>query len=135
MSQQDVDGLRRGFEAFARGDVGPVLRQLDPDVEWHPAIAPVLGVEAIRGRDAVEKFLTSDLVDEGFDDFRAEPLEYEDLGDAVLVTTRYTGRGESTGLAIDQTFASLYRFREGRMVSMRDYATRAEALEAANVNS
>jgi ketosteroid isomerase-like protein len=134
MSQENVEILRQGFEDFARGDVDAVLDRFDPDVDWHPAIAPILGVETIRGREAVRKFLTRDLFEEGFDDFRAEPLAYEDLGDAVLVTVRYTGRGKSTGLKIDQTFASLYRFRDGQTVSMRDYSTRTEALEAAGVS-
>jgi ketosteroid isomerase-like protein len=60
-------------------------------------------------------------------------IAYEDLGDAVLVTVRYVGRGESSDLEIDQTFVSLYRLRDGKTVSMRDYPTRAEALEAAGL--
>jgi ketosteroid isomerase-like protein len=132
MSQEDVELLRQGFENFARGDLDALLERLDPDVDWRPAIAPILGVETVRGRDAVREFFTRELY-EGFDEFRAEPVAYEDLGDAVLVTVRYIGRGESTGLEIDQTFASLYRIRDGRTVSMRDYSTRAEALEAAGL--
>jgi uncharacterized protein len=132
MSQENVEILREGFEQFARGDVESVLERLHPDVDWRPAIAPILGVETVRGREAVREFFTRDLF-EGFDEFRAEPLAYEDLGDAVLVTVRYVGRGASTGLEIDQTFASLYRLREGKTVSMRDYSTRAEALEAAGL--
>jgi ketosteroid isomerase-like protein len=134
MSQENVEILRKGFADFARGDVDAVLELFDPDIDWRPALAPILGVEMIRGREAMRKFLIRDLFGEGFDEFRAEPLSYEDLGgDAVLVTVRYTGRGESTGLVIDQTFASLYRFRDGKTVSMRDYSTRAEALEAAGL--
>jgi ketosteroid isomerase-like protein len=132
MSQENVESLRRGFDDFAQGDVDAVLNRLDPDVDWHPAIVPILGVDTIRGREGVRKFLTRDLF-EGFDEFRLEPLAYEDLGDAVLVTARYTGRGESTGVEIDQTFASLYTFRDGVIVSMRDYSTRDQALEAAGV--
>jgi uncharacterized protein len=132
MSQENVELLRQGFEDFARGDMDAVLERLDPDIEWRPAIAPILGVETVRGREAVRQFFTRDLY-EGFDEFHAEPVAYEDLGDAVLVTTRYIGRGESTGLEIDQTFASLYRFRDGKAVSMRDYSTRTEALEAAGL--
>jgi ketosteroid isomerase-like protein len=133
MSQEDVESLRQGFENFARGDVDAVLERLDPDVDWRPAIAPILGVEAVRGREAVREFFTRELF-EGFDEFRAEPIAYEDLGDAVLVTVRYVGRGESSGLEIDQTFASLYRLRGGKTVTMRDYSTREEALEAAGLS-
>ena len=133
MSRDDVETLRQGYEAFARGDVEAVLERLDRDVDWRPAIAPILGVETVRGRDAVRDFLTRDLFD-GFDEFRAEPLAYEDLGDAVLVTVRYVGRGESSGLEIDQTFTTLYRLRDGKTVSMRDYSTRSEAVEAAGLS-
>jgi hypothetical protein len=132
MSQENVEILRQGFEDFASGNVDAVLNRLDPDVDWRPAIAPILGVKTVRGREAVREFFTRELF-EGFDEFRAEPVAYEDLGDAVLVTVRYIGRGESTGLEIDQTFASLYRLRNGKTVSMRDYSTRAQALEAAGL--
>jgi ketosteroid isomerase-like protein len=133
MSQENVQILRRGFEAFARGDVDYVLEQMDPEVDLHPAVAPILGVETVRGREAVRRFFTRDLF-EGFDQFRAEPLSFEDLGgDFVLVMVRYTGRGESSGIEMDQRFASLYELRDGKTVTMRDYRTRSEALEAAGL--
>jgi ketosteroid isomerase-like protein len=47
---------------------------------------------------------------------------------------RYTGRGESTGLELDQTFASVYTMRDGMTVTMHDYGTRAEALEAVGLS-
>ena len=84
--------------------------------------------------EAMKDFLTHDMFEEGFDQFRAEPLEFEDLGDAVLVTARYVGRGEGSGIEIDQNVATLYRLRDGKAVSMRDYTTRAEALEAAGLS-
>ena len=131
MSQENVETLREGFEAFARGDIDGVLERLDSDVDWSPAIGPILGVETVRGREALRRFLTRDLF-EGFDRFRAEPLSIEDLGgEYVLVMVRYTGRGQSSGIEMDMTSASLYRMRDGKVVTMRDYSTRAEALEAA----
>jgi uncharacterized protein len=132
MSRENVEQLRRGYEAFARGDVEAVLELLHPDVDWQPAIAPILGVDTVRGRDAVRRFFTQDLF-EGFDEFRAEPLSFEDFGDIVLVTVRYTGRGESSGIEMDQTFATIYKLRDGKTVKMHDYSTRAEALEAAGL--
>jgi uncharacterized protein len=129
MSQENVENVRRGYEAFARGDLDAVLERLDSDVDWHPAIAPILGVETVRGKEAVRRFFTRDLF-EGFDKFRAEPLSLEDLGDFVLVMVRYIGRGESSGIEMDQEFATLYELRGGKTVTMRDYPTRADALEA-----
>ena len=83
----------------------------------------------------MRRFLTRDLFEEGFDEFRAEPLSYEDLGDDhVLVMTRYDVRGESSGVEMDQRFATLYGLREGKVVTMRDYPTRADALEAVGLS-
>ena len=127
-----MEVLRRGYEAFGRGDVDAVLELLVPDVEWSPAIGAILGVETLRGREALRQFLLRDLF-EGFDQFRAEPLSFEDLGDFVLVMVRYTGRGESSGIEMDQRLAALYEIRNRQVVTMRDYPTREEALEAAGL--
>jgi ketosteroid isomerase-like protein len=133
MSEENVERVRRGYEAFARADLDAVLELLAPDVDWRPAIAPILGVETVRGREAVRRFFTHDLF-EGFDQFRAKPLSFEGLGDFVLVMVRYIGRGESSGIEMDQKFATLYELRDGKTVTMRDYSTREEALEAAGLS-
>ena len=129
MSRENVEVVRRGYEAFIRGDVEGVLELMDADVDWRPGVAPILGVDTLRGRDAVRQFFIRDL-SEGLDEFRAEPLSFEDFGETVLVMVRYSGRGESSGLAIDQTFAAVFTVRDGKVVSMEDHWTRAEALEA-----
>jgi ketosteroid isomerase-like protein len=100
-----------------------VLELLDPNVDWYPAIAPILGVKTLRGREAVRRFFARDL-SEGFDEFRAEPLSFEDLGDFVLVMVRYTGRGESRGIELNQRLATLYELRNGKTVTMCDYSSR-----------
>jgi ketosteroid isomerase-like protein len=81
---------------------------------------------------AILASLVQDLQD-GFEDFRAEPLSFEDHGDTVLVLTRYSGRGTASGVQIEQTFHAIYVFRNGPIVKMRDYATNREALEAAGL--
>ena len=135
MSQENVESLRQGFAEFARGDLDALLERFDPDINWHAALAPILGVDSSRGREAMRSFLTRDLFEEGFDEFRAEPLAYEDLSDDhVLVMTRYVVRGESSGIETDHTYATLYELREGKAVTMRDYLTRADAIEAAGLS-
>ena len=134
MSKGNVETIREGYEGFARGDVDAVLDRLAADVDWNPAIGPMLSMETLRGTEALRRFLTHDLF-EGFDQFRAEPLSFEDLGDDhVLVMVRYVGRGESSGIEMDQKQAALYELREGKVVTMRDYPTRADALEAAGLS-
>jgi ketosteroid isomerase-like protein len=132
MSQENVEIVRRGYEAFARGDIEGVLEIMDPDVEWAAAIAPLLGVEPVRGKDELRRFLTRDLP-EGFDGFEARALSIEDLGDAVLVHTRFFARGRASGVPVSLEAFSLVTLRNGKTVSYRDYETKAEALEAAGL--
>jgi hypothetical protein len=49
------------------------------------------------------------------------------------VTPTWSSSRESSGLELDQTLATLFRLRDGKAVSMRDYPTRAEALKAAGL--
>jgi hypothetical protein len=51
MSRENVEKVRRGYEAFAHDDLDAVLELLDANVDWYPAIAPILGVETLRGRE------------------------------------------------------------------------------------
>ena len=128
-----MDTLRGGFAAFARGDIDAVLEIVGPDPEWAPGILPVMGGKAVRGKKALRRFFEEELW-EAFDEFRAEPLSFEDLGESVLVPTRYVAHGERSGLEIEQTFFSLYTFRGGEVVSFRDFVTKDEALEAAGLS-
>jgi ketosteroid isomerase-like protein len=134
VSQENVDLVRRAFSCFGEGDIEGLMDIVHEDADWRPAVVPILGVEAVRGKDAVRRFLVEDLFD-GFDQFRAEPLSYEDFGDFVLVAIRYTGRGESSGLAMDQTFTTVCEVRDGKAISYCDYSSRAEALAAIGVET
>jgi ketosteroid isomerase-like protein len=130
MSQENVEIVRGGYEAFAGGDIEGVLEIMDPEVEWAPALAPLLGVEPVRGKDALRKFLTEDLAS-GFEDFEARAESIEDLGNAVLVHTNFAARGRASGVPVSLEAFSLIVLRDGKTISYRDYETKAEALEAA----
>jgi len=134
MSRQNVELVRQGFEALNRDDRATITRLLAPDVEWHSLAGPILGVGTIRGREAMLKFLWEDLP-QSIEGFRASPEELTDLGDdRVLVVARYEGRGRSSDAEVDQRIASVYEIRDGMAVTVRDYESRDEALEAAGLS-
>jgi ketosteroid isomerase-like protein len=128
MSRENVEAIRAAYAAFNRGDIEAVLELVAPDAEWYPATLPVMGLDAIRGRDAVEEFFNSEIVP-GLERFEPTPLEMEDLGEHVLVKTAY--RGRVAGTELEQILYALFTFRSGKGVRMCDYAERARALEAA----
>ena len=132
MSEENVEIVRSGYEAFARGDVEGVLEIMDPEVEWDPALGPLLGVGPVWGKEALRRFLTED-IPAGFDDFESRPLSIEDLGDSVLVHTHLLGRGRASGVPVSLEAFSLITLRDKKTVSYRDFETRAAALEAAGL--
>jgi ketosteroid isomerase-like protein len=134
MSRENVGKVAAAFAAFNRGDVDRTLEHVAPDAEWHPAVLPFLGVDALRGRDAIREFFTSEIVP-GIEGFQATPLEIDDLGDHVLVKTAYRGRMAGTDDEVEQVMYSLFTFRAGKVVRQCDYRERTEAIEAAGVTA
>ena len=62
-----------------------------------------------------------------------EPLEIEDHGEKVVVVVSLRGRGRGSSAEVETTFTQLWSLRDGKAVSLRDYATKAEALQAAGL--
>ena len=133
MSRENVERVREGYEAFARGDLAWFVEELvDEEVDWYPAIGPLVGVETIRGRQATARFFREE-ISEGLAGFTAEAVSIEDLGgECVLVRSRYTGTGRESGAPVILDTYALVRLKEGKVVAFRDYKTRTEALAAAS---
>ena len=131
MSEQNVDVLRQGYDALARGDLTAALAPLDPDVrvedhEWSLA-SPITR----RGREGFVEILTT--VNEGFEDVSYTPEEFMEAGDRVLVKARRMGRGSVSGVRVEEQQFHVFDFAEGRIVRFRSFLRREKALEAAGL--
>jgi ketosteroid isomerase-like protein len=115
-----VDAVRRSYEAFERGDIDAVVVDMDEEIEWHQAQGLPHG-GTYRGLDAVRKAIFDPLDDEWWDDFRADPSEFIDAGDHVVVLGRYTGRAKATGRSLDVPFAHVWTFRDEKAVRFRQF--------------
>jgi ketosteroid isomerase-like protein len=133
MSQENVEAFKRSFEAGNRHDFDAMLEELDPAVEWHPAVGVGLAGEAtvLRGRQEVRKWF-QDLF-EAFDDLRFEASEFRDLGDELLAFGRVHAHGTESGVEIDSPLAWLVRAKNGKAIWVRSYLDPTEALEAAGL--
>jgi ketosteroid isomerase-like protein len=128
MSQGSVEVVRRIYAAFASGDFQVALAALDPGIEWRA----IEDTETRHGVHGVSASLASWL--ETWEDHRVEPEgEFIEVGNHVLVSTRLRGRGRQSGAEVENRYFSLWTIREGRVVTYREYATKAEALEAAGL--
>jgi ketosteroid isomerase-like protein len=132
MSQENVELIRKGYEAWAKG--GAVAFEfLDPEIEWRgPRQFPDLA-EPVFGHDGVRRYMEK--VYEVFEDYRMVPEEFIDAGgDQVLVFSREGGRGRGSGAEVETNpTAHLWTLRDGKAVLMQSYWDRTEALEAAGL--
>src|SRR4051794_3548972 len=102
MSQENVELVRGGFEAFARGDFGLFLEFTDPDIEIvQPLELP--GPRTYHGHKGLLEAMQSWAGQ--WDDFRAEPERIIDAGDRVLVLVHLYGRGKASGATVDMRAA------------------------------
>jgi ketosteroid isomerase-like protein len=135
MPSENVDRLRRGFEAFARGDIDAVEEVIDPEFEIENSIL-IDALPSVRGVEALQ--VNTDRVREAFGDFTWEPQEIIEVGDRILVRVHVAGEGRSTALPMEQLspnldIGHLWTLRDGRAVSLRIFRTWAEARAAAGL--
>jgi ketosteroid isomerase-like protein len=111
MSQENVEIVRQGFEAYVRGDLSAAVSNHDPDVVFSPAEEP-----PVRGRDAVRSYI--ERWEEPWDDYDAEAEEFIDAGDSVVVVFHVKARGKSSGVAVDARSYQVHTLRDGKLVRM-----------------
>ena len=131
IAKRATDIVKRGYGAFARGDWETMREVLHRDVEWSVIVMPLLGIEALHGREETIRFFAV-VLPENLADFRAElgrMLEIND--DAVVVETHYSGRGRISGAPFTATAFGLHRFEEGQVIYRRDFTSEEEARAAA----
>lgn len=124
-----VESTRRSYEAFARGDMDAVVAEMHPEIEWHQAQGlPHGGLH--RGLDAVKREIFEPLDAEWWEEFDAEPHEFLDAGDEVVVLGRYRGRAKATGKPLDVPFVHVWSFRHGLAWRFRQFLDTAGWREA-----
>lgn len=137
MSDENVEIVRRAFAAFQQG-----LRQGDPgaaydtglladDAEW---VTPgLMGGESFVGRQGFAEFMRT--WTEGFDGWDVQIERLIDAGDDQVVgLVQQTATGKASGVPVELEQAVVYDLDGGRVVRMRNYLDRAEALKAAGLS-
>jgi ketosteroid isomerase-like protein len=127
MSQENVELLRRIFDAYTRRDLDAVLALYDLDVEIAPVMGPAF--TTYHGHDGTRTFWND--VFSAFPDFSAEVLEARDLGDLVLGTVCIRGHGAGSDVPAEQTVWYVSEWRDGKLLWYRAYESESEALAAA----
>src|SRR5205809_5432604 len=113
---ENLDLVRSIYAAWERGDFSSA-GWAHPDIELVIAEGPDQGT--LRGMGAMAQAWRDFL--SAWEDYRVEAEEYRELdGDRVLVLMRHGGRGETSGLEVEQlktAGANLFHVRDGKVAS------------------
>ena len=133
MSEENAELLRRAVEAYNRRDIEALVAELDPEVEWHPALPGLLvGAAAIyRGHDGIAEMFRDFY--EVLDEIQFEYSEIQDLGDRVVAIGEVRVRGKASGAETRSPYANLADISNGKGVRIRGYLDPEEALKAARL--
>jgi ketosteroid isomerase-like protein len=112
MAHPNEELVRRGFEAFAKGDVDALRELFDPDVVWHaPGRGPLSGDH--RGVDAILGFFARTMELTG-GSFRVEL--HDVLANDEHAVALYVARGEREGRTLEDKSVLVSHVRNGRFV-------------------
>jgi ketosteroid isomerase-like protein len=131
VSQENVELVRRGYEAFAQGDIEAALDMFQPDIRVEDHERSLETPTSYHGRDGFLTLFAT--VNEGFSDVRYTPEKLTDVGDRVLVEVRRTGRGRASGAQVEERQFHVWDMVAGRAERFRVYLHRDQALEAAGL--
>src|SRR5438874_2783988 len=126
MSQENVEVVKAGFEAWNTGDMDALHDLYDPDVivraaEGWPEPGPYVGREAVMRQWEEQR--------EAFDADAIEPIsDFIEAADRVVV--RVIWRGAGYGPEANLELTGVFTVRKGRIFGTEFFWDHAEALEA-----
>ena len=131
MSEENLELVRRLFEAWNRGDFGDLAEFFDPEVEFNPGLLPPGEETRYIGRDGVNAWIRN--LNDAWVVVTAEPEERTEVGsDRILTIDRWHFQGRDS-IEIEEELPTLLAFRNGLIVRVDGFTDKAEALEAAGL--
>jgi ketosteroid isomerase-like protein len=131
MSQENVENVRRGIDAWNRGDLDGWLAGFAPEAEVHTT-SRFPDERVYRGRAGLERYWaeiheTAEEVSLSITDLRAR-------GDRVFQAMTGRGRGKRSKVPMEQPIWLVTTLRDGLAVRVENYVDRDKALEAAGLS-
>jgi ketosteroid isomerase-like protein len=136
MSQENVEIVQRAYDAAARHDTTNVLDLYDPEIEWDISHAPARDVmgepHVFNGHQGLRTFFSRWY--EAWKHVDPDLEELIDGGEEVISVETTRARGRTSGAVVELPHAAVWTVREGRIVRVVWFGSRAEALEAAGLS-
>jgi ketosteroid isomerase-like protein len=116
----NVDIVKRSYDAFAKHDLDGVMGDMHPEIVWHQAQGLPHG-GTYRGLDEVKRNIFDPLDEEWWNEFTADPDEFLDAGQNVVVIGRYRGTAKATGKQLDVPFVHIWTLERDKAIQFRQY--------------
>ena len=128
MSRQNVEIAKRAVDAFNRGDMDELFALLNPTVQWTTADDEP-DPQTYVGHEGVRQLIAS-LLDIWEQGFTMKAHEFIDLGDVVVVPFTIPVQARGSGVALNAEETHVFTMHHGKIVRVREYRTRDDALKA-----
>jgi ketosteroid isomerase-like protein len=146
--QQNVETVRRLYDAWNDRDIDALMASYDPDIEivetqdlaYAAALLRVLGPRFVilsggyRGRAEVRKLWET--IWEISEWFIVNPEDFVAVGtEQVVVPCVLTARAKGTGLEGEASTAHLFTVQDGKVLRMQVFVERQQAMAAAHLGA
>jgi ketosteroid isomerase-like protein len=133
MSQENVEVVKCGWDAWIKGDLNAVFELFDPAVEWDTTSFEGWPEDDLYcGHEAVRRFFKEWLATwERFETGAEAYLEVDD--DRVLVLCWQRGFGSDSQVPVEMDWAQVFTLKRGLICRIENYSDRRDALEAAGL--
>jgi ketosteroid isomerase-like protein len=108
----NTDILRRGYAAFASGDIPQVLAIFNDDIEWIEAAGYIYAGTYTGAEDIVQNIFTR--LGSEWETFVVEPDSFLCEGDQVAALGWLSGTYKATGIAFRARFVHWWTMTDGR---------------------
>jgi ketosteroid isomerase-like protein len=132
MSEDNVELVRRAWDAWLGGDAEEALAYADADFVVK-RVAPMPDPTPYHGPEGLVQIL-ADWV-EGFDEFEMRPEEYIDAGgEQVVLRLHQAAVGAVSRVPIEADFWFVHTLRNGKIVGLDIYGSESQALQAVGMS-
>ena len=128
---ENVDVVKRSFEAIRAWDIDALLRLYHPEIKFLPLTGTRVESGGYRGHEGVRDYLSE--AKETWDVLEPVGDVFEEHGDFVVVIGRCRVRGRSSGAESNPVCGWAIRVRDGLIVAHKACSSYEEALEVAGV--
>jgi ketosteroid isomerase-like protein len=129
MSQENLDLVRRGWDAWLRGDLQGLFSTWDPEVVWDTSNFRDWPESAYHGHTGVRRFLTEWL--EVWDEYEVGVEELVAAPDGRVVSLHWhRGKGRDSGAPMYMEMAQIATVRDGKVTRLENWDDRGAALES-----